>query len=71
MDQIFITKTTSLMSALSNEADRTTHDSAHLHVLLTSAVNTISLLLNHIGYLEKRSENLEAENQRLSQISKY
>lgn len=71
MENNFIEKVTSLMSALTNEADRSNHDSAHIYTLLNSTVNTISLMLNHIGYLETKLENLEAENQRLSQLSKY
>lgn len=71
MDQNTFQKISSLMSALSNEADRSFHDPLHLHNLLNSAVNNISLLLTHVGYLESRLQNVEAENQRLNQLSKY
>lgn len=74
-----------LMSALSNEADRSTHDPIHVHKLLTSTVSKMSLLLTHIGYLECKldaalektkalsiqNENMTAEVQRLNSIVKY
>ena len=71
MDKGTLEKVSSLISALSNEADRNFHDPIHIHNLLNSTVNNLSLLLTHIGYLESRLENATAEIQRLTQISNY
>jgi len=71
MDKDILEKVSTLISVLSNEADKNFHDSIHIHNLLNSTVNNLSYLLTHIGYLESKLENAIAEIQRLTQISTY
>lgn len=66
MDKDLIQKITALTEQLSKEADKSIHSPKDLYRLFHSAVNTITLLLTHVGYLETKIENLQAENQRLS-----
>lgn len=71
MDKLIEAKITAIMSELANEADKSIHDPSVVYVLMHHAVNVFRLSLTHIGYLESKCESLAAENQRLSQISKY
>jgi len=85
MDQVILDKIYQLVSQLSNEADKSVHDSIDLYNLLHSASNSISLLLIHVGYIESRLnsmiesnkifstqiDNLTAENHRLNSIIRY
>lgn len=60
-----------MMQRLSNEADKSVHNSFELYKLLHKAVSVMALTLTHIGYLESKIDSITAENQRLSQIAKY
>jgi hypothetical protein len=85
MDELLKAKITTAISELSNEADKSIHDSSIVYVLMHHAANLFHLTLTHISYLEKKLqittesnqmmtvqiENLTAENQRLAQIAKY
>lgn len=85
MDPLLEAKIANIMSELTNEANKSTHDSSVVHTLMHHAVNIFRLSLTHIGYLESKLEstlesnkmmathleNVIAENQRLSQIARY
>lgn len=71
MSEYILKKSRETISLLLSEADKTIHDSKVVYSTCQAAANNISLLLTHIGYMEYRLENLEAEIQRLSSIAKY
>lgn len=60
-----------MMSELSNEADKSLHDPMIIYTLLHHSVKIFALSLDRIKHYESLIENLQAENQRLSQIAKY
>ena len=59
------------MAELANEADKSIHDSAVVYTLLHHAVKIFGYSLANINQLESTINNLEAEIQRLNQISRY
>lgn len=60
-----------IMSELANEADKSIHDSSVLYTLLHHAVKIFDYSLININQLESKIDNLEAEVQRLNQLSRY
>jgi len=60
-----------MMTELANEADKSIHDPMIIYTLLHHSVKIFGLSLDKIKYYENLIENLQAENQRLSQIAKY
>lgn len=72
MDQLFLARVNNIINEIENQLSKDCDvDPQVATTLMSAAVNRISLLLTHIGYLESVIENLSAENQRLSQIAKY
>lgn len=85
MDTFSIAKIQNVLSEMSNQIAKDNIDSYVSKTLMSLAINRISLLLTHIGYIESKVEsltkdnqnlsilldNLKAENQRLAQLAKY
>jgi cell division protein FtsB len=85
MDIILEAKINNTINEINNQLEHEHIDNFVARTLMSLAVNRISLLMTHIGYLENKlqstldsnkmmtvqTENLIAENQRLSQIAKY
>lgn len=72
MDQLLLAKVNNIVNEIENQLSKNADiDPQVSRILMSSAVNRISVLLTHIGYLESVIDNLSAENQRLSQIAKY
>lgn len=71
MSEHILDKSKEIVSLLLNEADKSIHDPKNVYDICHSASNVISLLLTHIGYMDFKLQNLEAEIQRLSSIAKY
>lgn len=85
MDYLLEIKAQNVVSEIENQLKKEMIDESVARTLLAVAVNRISLLMTHIGYIESKlestvesnrqfaihAENLIAENQRLSQIAKY
>jgi hypothetical protein len=85
MDKLFEAKINNILNEITNQLSKDFIDEATARTLMSVAVNRISLLMTHIGFLESKlestiesnkmmavhAENLIAENQRLSQIAKY
>jgi hypothetical protein len=85
MDTILETKINNTINEINNQLKNEHIDNFVARTLMSLAVNRLSLLMTHIGYLENKlestiesnkvmviqAENLIAENQRLSQIAKY
>jgi hypothetical protein len=85
MDIILEAKINNTINEINNQLEHEHIDNFVARTLMSLAVNRISLLMTHIGYLENKlqstlesnkimtvqAENLIAENQRLSQIAKY
>lgn len=85
MDKLFEAKINNISNEINNQLAKDFIDEATARTLMSVAVNRISLLMTHIGFLESKlestiesnkmmavhAENLIAENQRLSQIAKY
>jgi hypothetical protein len=71
MDSLFLAKISNVINEIENQLQKQEVDSDVAKTLMSLAVNRISLLMTHIGYLESQLENLKAETQRLSQIAKY
>lgn len=85
MDSRLQLKVNNIINELENQINKDYIDTPIAKNLMQFAINRISLLLLHIGYLETKlestiefnkmlaehTENLIAENQRLSQIAKY
>lgn len=60
MDQFFLFKLKNVINEMQNQIDN--HqivDSANAKTLMSLAINRISLLLTHVGYLESRIYSLE------------
>lgn len=85
MDAMLVVKINNVISEIENQLKKQYIDESVSRTLMALAINRISLLMTHIGYIESKldstiesnkmlaqhSENLIAENQRLSQIAKY
>ena len=71
MDPILQSKIEVIVSELQNEADKTIHDPSNVYALMHNAVNIFKITLTHIGYLEQKMDNLQAENSRLNGVAKY
>jgi cell division protein FtsB len=85
MDTILEIKIKNIINEINNQLSKENIDLHNARTLMSVALNRISLLMTHIGYLEYKLksitesnkimtiqvENLVAENQRLSQIAKY
>lgn len=85
MDPLFQAKMSNIINEINNQLEKDTIDESVARTLMSFAVNRISLLMTHIGFIESKlqstiesnqmlavhAENLIAENQRLSQIAKY
>jgi hypothetical protein len=71
MSEHILDKSKETISLLLNESDKSVHDSKNVYNICQSAANTISLLLTHMGYMQSKMENLEAEVQRLNAIVRY
>jgi hypothetical protein len=71
MDNIFQAKIDNIINEMQNQISKDDIDSSVSRLLMNVAVNRIQLLMTHIGYLEYKIDNISAENQRLSQVSKY
>jgi hypothetical protein len=64
-------KTQNIINEINNQLTKEEVDSSVAKTLMSLAVNRISLLMTHIGFIETQLENVQAEVQRLSQIAKY
>jgi hypothetical protein len=85
MDQILEAKINNIINEMTNQISKDNIDSSTSRALMAVAINRISLLMTHIGYIEGKlsstiesnqtlalhADNLIAENQRLSSIVKY
>jgi len=85
MDSSFLLRIQNLTSEISNQLSKDTIDPYVAKSLMSLAVNRVSLLLTHIGYIESKVDqltrtneqmsilidNLKAENQRLSNNARY
>jgi len=85
MDPLFQAKMQNVVTEINNQLKKSSIDESVARTLMAFAVNRISLLMTHIGFIESKLEstiesnqmmalsleNLIAENQRLSQIAKY
>jgi hypothetical protein len=71
MDPMLEVKTQNIINEINNQLTKEEVDSSVAKTLMSLAVNRISLLMTHIGFIETQLENVQAEVQRLSQIAKY
>lgn len=85
MDPLLEAKISNIVNEINNQLEKEYIDQPVARTLLSFAVNRISLLMTHVGFIESKlestiesnrmmathAENLIAENQRLSQIAKY
>lgn len=85
MDPLLQAKMSNIVNEINNQLEKEYIDQSVARTLLSFAVNRISLLMTHVGFIESKlestiesnrmmaihAENLIAENQRLSQIAKY
>lgn len=85
MDLMFEVKINNVINEINNQLQKDHIDESVSRTLMSLAVNRISLLMTHIGFIESKlestlesnkmmavhAENLIAENQRLAQIAKY
>lgn len=71
MDPMLQVKTQNIINEINNQLTKEEVDSSVAKTLMSLAVNRISLLMTHIGFIETQLENVQAEVQRLSQIAKY
>ncbi len=85
MDPLLEAKISNIVNEINNQLEKEYIDQSVARTLLSFAVNRISLLMTHVGFIESKlestiesnrmmathAENLIAENQRLSQIAKY
>lgn len=71
MDNMIQMKITNVINEINNQLNKDYIDESVARTLMQLAVNRISLLMTHIGFIEAQLENVQAEAQRLSQIAKY
>ena len=85
MDPMLQIKVQNVLNEINHHLENEHMDQSFSRTLMSLAVNRISLLMTHIGFIESKlestiesnqilatnMENLIAENQRLSQIAKY
>lgn len=85
MDTLLQYKIQNIINEIENQLNKDSIDESVARTLLSVSLHRIHLLMTHIGYIEKQledtiesnrsmvinTENLVAENQRLSQIAKY
>lgn len=85
MDTMLEIKISNIINEIENQLQKDSIDDSVARTLMSLAVNRISLLMTHIGYIETKlnstiesnrifsehAQNLIAENQRLNQIAKY
>jgi aryl-alcohol dehydrogenase-like predicted oxidoreductase len=71
MDNMIQMKITNVINEINNQLDKDYIDESVARTLMQLAVNRISLLMTHIGFIETQLQNVQAEVQRLSQIAKY
>lgn len=72
MDPLMLAKVNNIVNEIENQISKDSDiDPQVAKILMSTALNRISILLTHIGYLESQIENINAENQRLAQIARY
>lgn len=85
MDPMLEAKITNAINEINNQLQYEHIDESVARTLMSLAVNRLSLLMTHVGFIESKlestlesnkmmaihAENLIAENQRLAQIAKY
>lgn len=71
MEELELAKITNTIREIQNQLEKVFPDIAVSKVLMARSINQLQLLLTHIGYLESKLESVIAENQRLTQISRY
>ena len=71
MDELFEAKINNIINEMTNVISKQEIDSLTSRTLMAVAINRLSMLMTHIGYLEAKLESISAENQRLNQIARY
>lgn len=71
MDVFEKIKAQNIINEISNQLKKDNIDSSTARLLMSIAEKRLISLLDYISVLESKSENLVAENQRLSHIAKY
>lgn len=85
MDLMLELKMNNVINEINNQLQKDHIDESVARTLMSLAVNRLSLLMTHIGFIESKlestlesnkmmavhAENLIAENQRLAQIAQY
>lgn len=71
MDVFEKIKAENIINEIVNQLQKDSIDPSTARVLMSIAQKRLVSLLDYISVLESKSENLVAENQRLSHIAKY
>lgn len=61
MDSNWLENIKTLISALQNEADKSSHDLIKIYELMHVSAKNLSLLLMHVSYLEAKIQELEKD----------